>query len=257
MSFDSLTHLHLASDATVWRHWMNQEREHGVTGHLVASTHPEVWSHTQHIANESKGICLLGIHPWWAHQMTSETRRQHLDWLAQQTNIHGIGEIGLDYVRAKTPNDRKIQQRVLEEQLALAHTLSRPVLLHCVRAHSDLLHILKGFSGPQIRGVFHGWTGGPQYIAPALDLGLSISFGPAVLHPRRTKIHDSAKCVPQERLCIETDWPDAWQGKDIDPTLGALKTIARRIALLRKQTIESVWAHCGTNAASIWGSRNS
>lgn len=253
MSFDTLTHLHLASDTHTWQRWLRQEQEHGVTDRIVASTHPQAWPSTQKAASESKSACLLGIHPWWANQVDSNSRNQHYEWLKRQTELSGIGEIGLDYVRAKTQQERSIQKTVFEEQLALAHSLSLPVLLHCVRAHSDLLHILRGFSRTPILGVFHGWTGGPQYIEPALTLGFSISFGPNVLQPQRKKIHESAKRVPTHRLCIETDWPDGLRAWKTAPEHGALQAVATHLALLRGESLDSLWAACGANAANIWG----
>ena len=253
VSFDTLTHLHLATDTVTWKRWVRQEETQGVTGRVVASTHPQAWTSTQKVASDANSDCLLGIHPWWANQVDPSTRNQHYEWLKTQTLLSGIGEIGLDYVRAKTTQQRSVQKAVLEEQLALAHSLSLPVLLHCVRAHSDLLHILKGFSQTPIHGVFHGWTGGPQYIDTALNLGFSVSFGPSLLQPQRQKIHESAKRVPMDRLCIETDWPDGVRAWEPAPGQGALKTVAAHLARLRDAPIESVWAACGANAANIWG----
>ena len=235
---------------------MESEKKTGVTGRVVASTHPEVWSQTVHAARDTQSHCLLGIHPWWATHYTMQTRRQHLNWLASCRDVHGLGEIGLDYARAKTKQERTLQMTVLEEQLTLAIEHSWPILLHCVRAHSDLLHILRGFSTATLRGVFHGWTGGPQYVAPAVELGLYLSFGPAVLDERRTKIQESARAVPSDRLCIETDWPDCWHRIPHTPNSGYLRAIAIHLAQVRGVSVSEIWATCGANAATLWDISN-
>jgi len=256
LSFDTLTHLQLAKTPKIRQDWIASEHTYGVTGRVVASTHPEAWMQTLEVARDTHSRCLLGIHPWWATHYTTQARRSHLEWLAARRDVTGLGEIGLDYARAKTKQERTQQQTVLEEQLALAIEYSWPVLLHCVRAHSDLLHILRGFSKSTIRGVFHGWTGGPQYVAPAMDLGLYLSFGPAVLNGRRVKIQSAARLVPLDRLCIETDWPDAWHQVRHTPKSGYLRAIAGKVAALRGTQTSEVWTVCGINAKTLWDNSN-
>ena len=52
-----------------------------------------------------------------------------------------MGEIGLDY-KDKNINKQK-QKQIFELQLDLAIELNRSVVIHCVRAHGDLLKILE------------------------------------------------------------------------------------------------------------------
>jgi hypothetical protein len=53
-----------------------------------------------------------------------------------------VGEIGIDYHKNKN-TDLNRQKEVFESQLDLAIELNRSVVIHCVRAHGDLLKILE------------------------------------------------------------------------------------------------------------------
>ena len=102
----------------------------------------------------------------------------------------------------------------------------------------------------------HGWTGGPQFIQNALDLGLHISFGPSVLNHQRKKIRESAKQVPLDRLCIETDAPDHPIGTASYGQPADLVLIAQELATLRGEDVNLLWDTCGMNARTLWNAHN-
>lgn len=52
-----------------------------------------------------------------------------------------VGEIGIDHLK-NIEVDKEKQKQVFEAQLDLAIELNRDVVIHCVRAHNDLLKIL-------------------------------------------------------------------------------------------------------------------
>ena len=67
----------------------------------------------------------VGIHPHDARHF-AEHHAERIRKLAQHPKVVGIGEIGLDYYRDRSP--REIQKRVLVRQLELAREARLPLL---------------------------------------------------------------------------------------------------------------------------------
>jgi TatD DNase family protein len=99
------------------------------------------------------------------------------------------------------------QAEVVRAHLALAHELSLPVILHCVRAHGRMLALLNEF-GPLARGgVMHAYGGPAELIADYRRLNMRFSFGGIITHPNAKKPRSSLAAVPRELLLVETDGP--------------------------------------------------
>jgi TatD DNase family protein len=53
----------------------------------------------------------------------------------------------------------------------------------------------------------HCFTGTPEQVREALDLGFFISFAGVVTYPKAKDVQEAAKLVPLDRLLVETDAP--------------------------------------------------
>jgi TatD DNase family protein len=257
MSFDAHTHLDFPAFDGDRDIVIANAREVGLTGWAIAGTEPEHWDRVLAVAAQTGGTPLIGVHPWWAADITPSRLDVVLNALEKRCPPSGLGEIGLDYRTAKPGAAREHQIAVFRGQLALARALDRPVALHCVRAYADLLHIVKTDGLPAAGGLMHGWGGGPQFVEIAVALGLFVSFGPSVLDPRRKKVRDSAVRVPLAQLCIETDCPDQPLAGSQRGELADLRPVAEGLAALRGDRVETLWARCGDNARRLWRVENS
>ena len=83
-----------------------------------------------------------GVHPHDASSWTADSPRILQDLLKQQ-RTRAVGECGLDFNRDFSP--RPLQEKALEQQLALAVELQLPVFLHERDANERLLAILREF----------------------------------------------------------------------------------------------------------------
>lgn len=83
-----------------------------------------------------------GVHPHEASHWNADTARG-LRALFDDQRVRAVGECGLDFNRDFSP--RPAQEKALEEQLALAVELQRPVFLHERDASERLLAILRDF----------------------------------------------------------------------------------------------------------------
>ena len=145
----------------------------------------------------------VGVHPencanYDEHELAA------LRELAQHPKCVAIGEIGLDYYWEENP-PREFQQRVFREQMALARELHLPVIVHDREAHADSLAIVKEF--PEVKGVFHCYSGSAEMAKELLKLGWMISFTGVVTYKNARKTVEAAEVVPLDRLMIETDAP--------------------------------------------------
>ena len=124
--------------------------------------------------------------------------------LAQQPKVVAIGEIGLDYYWAENP-PRDLQQQVFRAQLALARELDLPVIVHDREAHGDTLAIVSEF--PEVRGVFHCFSGSPEMARELLRRGWYLGFDGPVTYKNARRAPEVAAVTPLDRMLIETDSP--------------------------------------------------
>ena len=124
--------------------------------------------------------------------------------LAAHPKAVAIGEIGLDYYWEENP-PRELQQQVFRSQLQLAEELELPVIVHDREAHGDSLSIIREF--PNLRGVFHCFSGSAEMAKELVKLGWMISFTGVLTYKNARKALEAADAVPLEHLMIETDSP--------------------------------------------------
>lgn len=145
----------------------------------------------------------VGYHP----ENCAPYREEELDQLcrlAREPKVVAIGEIGLDYYWEQNP-PRELQQKVFRDQIALARELDLPVIVHDREAHGDSLAIVKEF--PQVRGVFHCFSGSAEMARELVKLGWMLSFTGVLTYKNARRAVEAAAAVPLERLMIETDSP--------------------------------------------------
>lgn len=137
----------------------------------------------------------LGLHPWYAEDL----RQNALDRLISQAQssslVWAIGEAGLDKL-SSIPLD--IQIHYLREQIKLSERLQRPLVIHCVRAWSELLTLRREARAAQT-WIVHGFRGKAQLAEQLLKAGIYLSFG-QYFQPDSLRLADQA-----QRLFLETD----------------------------------------------------
>lgn len=142
----------------------------------------------------------IGAHPWHIDLLDPEH-----NWLVQRSLCAGprvlaVGESGLDKCIA-TPLQR--QTAVFRGQIELAEQLGKPLIVHCVRAHNELIAVKKA-AKPTQAWIVHGFSGKPALAEQLLNHGCYLSFGKFLLkpeHPSRLALLHT----PPERLFLETD----------------------------------------------------
>lgn len=143
----------------------------------------------------------LGIHPWKVREEGGCERQiqQLVEW-ASHEKVVAIGECGLDRLTEGFPTE---QEALFRKHLELAESLGKPLIIHCVRAHGELIRLKKALK-LTVPVVIHGYNGNERITAELLKNGFYLSFGKALLHPQSAAARQLAT-VPLERFFLETD----------------------------------------------------
>lgn len=110
-----------------------------------------------------------------------------------------IGEIGMD-LHPKWRSTIDHQRHVLIYLLDLAAQLQRPVILHIVRAHHEILRILRSY--PSVKIYLHGFRGNRELVQQYLKY--DVFFGFSVLNSG-LHYNQLANVIPPERVLLESD----------------------------------------------------
>ena len=204
---DSHVHINFAAFQADLDEVASAWRQTGVT-HLVHScVEPNEFDGMQVIADRYPEVSLsVGLHPLDMDKWNPQTAVQIEACARSDKRVVAIGETGLDFYKA---DDQAIQKIAFWEQLSIARRLQLPVIVHCRDAANEAAELMQAFRaehGP-ITGVMHCWAGTPEETQLFLDLGFYISFSGIVTFKNAHQVKASAKCVPPDRLLVETDCP--------------------------------------------------
>jgi TatD DNase family protein len=95
---------------------------------------------------------------------------------------------------------------LLETQLVIARDADLPVVLHVLKAHDDVLVLLKRV---KVKGGFtHAFNGSVQQAQHYRDLGFCVGFGGMLTFERSTKLRHLVATLPMDMIVLETDAPD-------------------------------------------------
>lgn len=157
----------------------------------IAAAHPGVvwWS--------------AGVHPFDAAaydpQRDPELIRAHV-----ARGAVAVGECGLD---GTYDNSTPVQQRrAFAEQLAIAHDVGRPVVVHTRQAVEDTMAMVREAGQAGIRGILHCFTGPLELAEVGIEAGWYVSFSGVITFKRWTD-DDLIRLVPLDRILVETDAP--------------------------------------------------
>ena len=177
----------------------------------------------------------------------------YYETLAQDPKVVAIGECGLDYYRLEEKT-KQIQYEALEQQIALAGDVHKPLMIHCRNAFTDLIAILQApssqFQVPP--GIIHFFTGTRNDAKTLLYLGFSFSFGGVITFAR--DYDEVVRYIPIERIVLETDapyiTPAPYRGKRNEPAYVA--EVAKKLAEIKSISSEVVADRTFKNALAIF-----
>ncbi|MBH1958672.1 MAG: TatD family hydrolase [Flavobacteriia bacterium] len=166
--------------------------------------------------NPPENFFSAGIHP----NALSNDLEEQLIWLREISaaeNCVAIGECGLDGL---IDVDEKLQEKAFLAQIEIANSVQKPLIIHCVKRFSQLLHFRKMSQVPMI---VHGFNKRKTIGDDLLKNGFCLSFGKSVLY--NVNLQDLLRDFPTGKLFLETDSSD-FEIKDLYQKVADLKNIS-------------------------------
>ena len=142
----------------------------------------------------------IGLHPWHVHEHTWEKQVENVKNAITDKKVIAVGEAGLDKA---VGNPYEIQLSAFTEQLNLAESSKKPLIIHCVRSYSELLAFRKK-SDQSIPWIFHWFNADEQTAVELIRKNCYLSFG-HMLFRDQSKALGVYRSVPLERVFFETD----------------------------------------------------
>ena len=194
--------------------------------------------------------CTAGIHPHDADLFDAEVLETIREDFAEEEQVVGIGETGLDYHYDNAPVDA--QKESFRAFLELSRQVDKPVIIHSRDADEDTIELLEetGVTG----GILHCFTGSRWMAEQLFELDFYISFSGIVTFGSAEELLSIAADVPDERILFETDSPFLApapnRGKTNQPAY--VRHTAKRLAEARDTTLFELSEQVWKNAARVF-----
>ncbi len=179
----------------------------------------------------------VGIHPWTLGHTDTARALARVREMARQEKVLALGECGLDLL---ADADLMLQEEVLREHIAIAEQAGKPLIIHCVKAHNELIRI-RHSTRTKVPFIIHGYDNNLAIARQLLQQGFYFSLGKALLKPHSNAAGLIGQC-PLERLFLETD----------DSCL-PIADIYAAAARLRKLPLEELQAAIKRNFSGLFG----
>ena len=185
-----------------------------------------------------QGYYSYGIHPWELDKADFQIEEALglLEKRLPSPNVIALGEAGLDKMH-KESYEQQIE--LFERQIELSEALQKPMILHDVKSHNEILALRKKHKAQQ-PWILHGFNGTEQDIHQLTSQGLYLSVGESLLHSER-KISKSLKNIPLYQLFLETDMAEV-----------GIETIYEAAAKLLEMDLSVLQTRIFANFAALW-----
>ncbi len=194
-------------------------------------------------------LACYGLHPKECLEQTEAKNQQTVEWMEKQLekgDHANIGEIGLDFLLAKTMEQRNRQKYWFEKQLELAKRFGKAVSVHSRESLAETVKTVQKTGNE--KALFHWFDGNEKELQAICENGFFVSIGPAVFSQK--KIRQIAERVPMESLLLETDAPVRFNGKNSEPSW--IRKVAEKIAQIRQEPLETIAKKTTSNAQRLF-----
>ncbi len=242
----------------------------GVNALVIPGVSPEQWITAAKLCQEFNGFYYaLGIHPYWIERQPWYSAGKLLD---EHTHARIYQQLSDALLQAQTPGDSRciavgesgldklidtpiaLQQQLLELHIAVANQYQKPLIIHSVKTHNEMLACFKQHP-PRYGGVIHAFSGSLETAQQFIARGFLLGVGGTITYERAQKTRATLSSLPLEHLLLETDAPDmplcGKQGERNSPEY--LPLIARQLAQLQGVSVEQVMKATTENARQLFG----
>jgi TatD DNase family protein len=161
-----------------------------------------------------------------------------------------IGEIGLDFYWDKTFVEQQYQAFHKQIEIALHHNL--PIVIHSRNATDECIEVVGQY--PELRGVFHCFSGNLEQAKKILSLNFMLGIG-GVITFKNAGLDKVIQEIGLQNVILETDAPYLapvpYRGKRNEPAY--VKLVAEKLSHLTRMPIEEIAQLTTANANKLFG----
>ncbi len=194
---------------------------------------------------------MIGLHPTSVKENYMDELAAMECWL-QDRKFYGIGECGIDLYWDKTFVQE--QEYVFRHHIDLARAYNLPLIVHIRESFNEVIRILKDVNKPELRGIFHCFSGSIEQANQAIGFGFSLGLGGVVTF-KNNKMQETLKHIDLKHLVLETDAPFLapmpYRGKRNEPVY--IPLIAQKVAEIKGISLREVSEATTTNALRMFG----
>lgn len=172
---------------------------------IVPGVVAEHWSRIDRLVADFPTLVFAakGLHPCFAEHSAADLERlpRELD----SPNCIAVGEIGLDYTLPESTWPQQWEYFVTQLEMASTHQL--PVVIHCRKAHDQILKALRQMDFSQ-GGTIHAYSGSEAQAHRYIERGFKLGIGGGATYDRAQRLHRLLRALPLNSFVLETDAPD-------------------------------------------------
>jgi len=234
---DTDCHLAVAELDAQRRDMIRRAQEAGVVAAIVVGEHYEDNLRILELAaREPFVLPALGHHPCRLDLAARDVERTLQLIEENRSRLVAIGEVGLDYRVAETPEARQDQRSVFSRFIDAGKRLGLPLSVH-VRSAGHYVIDLLAAQGCE-RAVLHAFDGKAKYAQRGVEQGLCFSVpGTVLISQQKRKL---ARALPLDRLLLESDTPALSPDRDKPSEPAVIARVVAEIAELRRIPPEEI-----------------
>lgn len=206
MYVDTHCHLYHKQFDTDRNEMVRRALDAGVARMLLPNIDLESVPSMHALADAFPDVCLpmMGLHPCSVGEFPAKDLGE-VERLLHTGQYHAVGEVGIDLYWDKTWLAQ--QREAFHLQLLWAKELDLPVVIHCRESFEETLTIVEAENSPELRGVFHCFTGTPEQAARIIALGgFKLGIGGVITYAKGG-LFETMAVVGATHCVLETDAP--------------------------------------------------
>ena len=192
---------------------------------------------------------MIGLHPTYVKEDFEKELSIMEDWLNKYPFI-AVGEIGMDLFWDKTFQEQQEKAFLYQCKLARKHDLW--IDIHSRSAFWETVKLIEEFGDPNLKGIFHCFTGTLEEANKAIELGFKLGIG-GVATFKNGGLDKVIPYVDIAHLVLETDAPYLapvpYRGKRNE--VAYIDLVAQRVADLKQISKQQVITATTENAKSM------
>jgi TatD DNase family protein len=246
---DTHAHIYLPEFDKDRPYVIDKAREAGITRILMPAIDSTTHS-TMLKSQESYPECIsmIGLHPCSVKENYEEELKVVNNYIKERSFI-AIGEIGLDFYW--DVSFREQQFDAFQRQIETAVENNIPIAIHSRNAVNECIEVVKQY--PELRGVFHCFSGDVQQARQIIDCNFMLGIGGVVTF-KNAGLDKVIKEIGMNNVILETDAPYLapvpFRGKRNEPAY--TKIVAEMLSRISGDSIDEIEKLTTANATRLF-----